>query len=162
MIDIFPQSRETFAELCRYIEHYAELGENSINTKLMAYSSIKSKLELECFLKEKLSYYNLSKMTFEEYVKFVNSLFYTLNVIRKNGIQREDLFDFVQNLYSDVMSDFDDSDVLFERRFSIIVEELIAFTSDPIFWYSDFDVYMKKWDELFKVDWLKRPDRADL
>lgn len=26
MIDIFPQSRETFAELCRYIEHYAELG----------------------------------------------------------------------------------------------------------------------------------------
>lgn len=26
MIDIFPQSRVTFAELCRYVEHYAELG----------------------------------------------------------------------------------------------------------------------------------------
>jgi hypothetical protein len=25
MIDIFPQSRETFAEHCRYIEHFAEL-----------------------------------------------------------------------------------------------------------------------------------------
>lgn len=54
------------------------------------------------------------------------------------------------------MSTADEKDVLFERRFSGITEELTSFCADPMFWYTDdFEFFIKKWQKSFEGDWYK-------
>jgi len=117
---------------------------------------IKSKLDFENFIVENLNYAVISNMTFDAYKKFVYFSFFKLNELKLNGLEMTDIESFVKNHYSNVTSLSDDADVLFERRFSSITEELIGFCPDPIFWSTDFDLYIKKWDKLFEVDWFRK------
>jgi len=118
--------------------------------------TIKSKLELEVYLTNNLNYSIISKMDFNEFKEFVLLLFREMNKLKKDGLEREDVFDFIQNLYNNQMSIVDETDILFERRFSGITEELISFCADPIFWYTDdFEIYIKKWEGAFEGDWYK-------
>jgi hypothetical protein len=122
----------------------------------MGSRTIKSKIELEIFLTNNLSYSVMSKMDFKEFKEFVCFLFRELNELKKDGLEREDIFDFIQNIYCNEMSIADETDILFERRFSGITEELTSFCADPMFWYTnDFDTFMKKWQIEFEGDWYK-------
>ena len=118
--------------------------------------TIKSKLELEVYLTNSLNYSVISKMDFNEYKTFVINLFNELNELKKEGLEREDIFDFTQNHYFKKMSIENETDVLFERRFSGITEELISFCADPMFWHSEFELFIKKWENAFDGDWYKK------
>lgn len=118
--------------------------------------TIRSKLELEVYLRNSLNYSAISKMAFNEYKTFVINLFNELNELKKEGLEREDIFDFTQNLYFNGMSIENEIDVLFERRFSGITEELISFCTDPMFWHSEFELFIKKWENTFDGDWYKK------
>lgn len=115
----------------------------------------KSKAEFESFITENLNYPTISKMAFEEYKDFIYLVFTKLNRWRENGLNREDIDSFVNKHYSNVMDFCDIDDVMFERRFSGVTEELVEFCSDPMFWGTEFDLYMKKWERMFKGDWYK-------
>ncbi len=118
--------------------------------------SIKSKFDLEVFLIHNLNYSVISKMNFNDYKNFVVKLFNVLNELKKEGLKREDIYDFIQNLYFNEMTKENEANILFERRFSAITEELNAFCADPMFWYSDFDSFMRKREKAFDIDWYKK------
>ena len=122
----------------------------------MENGTFKLKLEFENLLTNNLNYSVISIMDFDQYKDFVISLFKELNQLKKKGLKREDIDDFVRKHYANVTSFADDTDILFERRFSAITEELNHFCADPFFWNTDFDLYMKKWHRGFEVDWYKR------
>ena len=115
----------------------------------------KLKIEFETFLLENLTYPVISDMNFEEYKSFVFDVFRRLNELKNLGINKQDIGDFVQKLFTEVMDVANDSDIMFERRFSSITEEIYEFCPDPFFWNTDFDIYMKKWDRGFQTDWFK-------
>lgn len=121
----------------------------------MVYRTFESQLDFENFIEENLNYEIISNMTFEEYKRFVFFLFKQLNKLKINGLERNNISVFVNNHYSKITSSADEDDILFERRFSSITEELNAFCSDPIFWYSDFSLYIKKWEKMFEGTWYK-------
>jgi hypothetical protein len=121
----------------------------------MEYSKIKSVIDFKKYLIDNLNYLVISTMDFNEYKDFVYKLFSKLDELRNSGMQKKDIEDFIQNHYASVISNVDDNDILFERRFSSITEELLEFCSDPFFWNSDFDLYMKKWARGFEVSWFK-------
>ncbi|UUC46721.1 hypothetical protein [Flavobacterium cerinum] len=121
----------------------------------MENSAFKSKIEFEKYLEDNFNYHTVSKMNFDDYRIFVIELFSRLYELKKNGLEKEHIYDFVNKYYSNVMENADDSDIMFERRFSAVIEELSEFCSSPFFWDSDLDVYFKKWDKLFQIDWFK-------
>lgn len=122
----------------------------------MESSTFKSAIEFEFFLKMNLNYEVISTMDMNEYKIFVKDLFKGLNELKKRGLERKDIFEFVQNHCYNIMSFADEDDVIFERKFSAITEELIEFCSDPSFWNSDFDIYIKKWDKRFETSWYEK------
>jgi len=113
-------------------------------------------IEFEVFISENLTYQNLSKMNFEQYSSFVYNLFSRMNNLKQQGIRRDLVDKFIHTHYSLIMMSANDADVLFERRFSAITEELTEFCSNPFFWETDFTLYMQKWKKLFQIDWLKK------
>lgn len=117
---------------------------------------LKLKATFELFLEKNLNYSIMSKMTFEEYKSFVFVVFDRLNELRNLDIIREDITPFIQAFYYNESFNIDDSDILFERRFSAIVEEIEEFCPNPHFWETDYKVYLKKWDRWFHQDWLKK------
>jgi len=124
----------------------------------MGDSTIEQKLNFENFIFENLNYTVVSKLTFNEYKSYVYLFFSKLNEFKLKGLQKNDVESFVKNHYSNVMSMADENDIIFERRFTSITEELIEFCSDPFFWNTDLHVYMKKWDKLFDSKWFKVAD----
>ncbi|WP_254050320.1 hypothetical protein [Myroides sp. N17-2] len=104
----------------------------------------------------KLTYSVMSKLTFEEYMSFVYAFFSELNTMRNKGLKKEDVDSIIKKQYSDVISVFDDNDVMFERRFEVFNEELTEFCSSPLFWNTDFTEYMKKWQFAFQHKWFKQ------
>lgn len=122
----------------------------------MGIRTFKSKIEFESFLEEKLNYLTISIMSFDEYKSFVYDLFDRLNKLRNLGVDKDEIKDFVHKHFSNVMSAADDSDILFERRFASITEDIIEFCADPFFWETDYSVYLQKWDRAFKHDWFKK------
>jgi hypothetical protein len=121
----------------------------------MESSTIKSKIAFKKLIEENLTYSMISNLTFEEYKKFVFSFFTEMNRIRSEGIKKEDVDSFLNKHYSNVMVSSDDDDVMFERRFTTIMEELTEFCSSPHFWRTDFDIYMEKWNKFFLISWFK-------
>ncbi|MQP52964.1 MULTISPECIES: hypothetical protein [unclassified Flavobacterium] len=118
--------------------------------------NLNSKIELEVYLTNNLNYSVISRMDFNEFKEFVLKLFKEINELKNEGLKRDDIFDFIQNLYKNEMSMADEKDVLFERRFSGITEELTSFCADPMFWYTDdFEIFIKKWQKSFEYDWYK-------
>ncbi|MVO10870.1 hypothetical protein GOQ30_16990 [Flavobacterium sp. TP390] len=114
----------------------------------MENSTIQSAIDFQNFITNNLTYPVISKMSFIDYKKFVFKLFEDLNYLRNQGLKRDDISNFVNTHYSRITEFSDDADILFERRFSGITEELIGFCSDPIFWYSDFSIYKRKWERV--------------
>src|SRR6476469_7106866 len=100
------------------------------------------KLEFENLISENLTYAVISKMTFDEYKKFIVLLFSKINQWRNEGLTRDDIDSFIKQHYSKITSTDVDTDVLFERRFSAVTEELQEFCADPHFWNTNFEVYM--------------------
>ncbi|EAZ96066.1 hypothetical protein FBBAL38_01565 [Flavobacteria bacterium BAL38] len=52
-------------------------------------------------------------MDFNEFKEFVLKLFKEINKLKNEGLKRDDIFDFIQNLYKNEMSMADEKDVLF-------------------------------------------------
>ena len=122
----------------------------------MENGTFKLKLEFENLLTNNLNYSVISIMDFDQYKDFVINLLRELNQLKEEGLGREEVDDFVKKHYTNVTAFADDTDILFERRFSAITEELIHFCADPFFWDTDFDIYMRKWYKMFETDWYKR------
>ncbi|MBD3842021.1 MAG: hypothetical protein IE909_09090 [Campylobacterales bacterium] len=112
-------------------------------------------LEFKQFVIDNLNYPNLSKMNFDEYKLFFYNFFDKMNHFRNNGLTFEDIENFIREHDSNIMSEANDADVMFERRFSVITEELLLFCADPFFWYTDYDIYMKKWEKAFESYWFR-------
>jgi hypothetical protein len=108
------------------------------------------------FLKDKLTYPAMADMDFKKYKVLVVDVFNRLNDLKSLGVNEEEIKDFINKYYYAVMGFEEDEDVLFERRFSAITEEIVEFCPNPFFWDTDFDIYMKKWDKFFQMDWLKK------
>lgn len=119
-------------------------------------TSKETRLEFEKYLTGNLNYSTFSKMTFDQYQEFIINLFTRLNELRNSGMLRREIEDLINQIYRKE-SDFFDNDVLFERRFTSLTEEILEFCPDPFFWSTDFDIYMKKWEKAFKIDWFKDP-----
>jgi hypothetical protein len=102
----------------------------------MEYSTINNKIELENFLYKYLNYPVISKMKFNEYKVFVFFLFEEVNKLKINRLKIENVMEFVNNHFSEF---YEDSDEIYERRFSFITEELVGFCADPRFWFHDFN-----------------------
>ena len=122
----------------------------------MANNTIQSTIDFQNFITNNLTYPVISKMSFSDYKNFVYNLFTSLNRLRNQGLKRDDINNFVNTHYSKITEFSDDNDILFERRFSGITEELIGFCSDPIFWQTDFDIYKKKWERRFENSWYEK------
>lgn len=112
-------------------------------------------LKFREIIKNRLNYFVISKMNFGEYKHFVYTLFDDVNNLRKDGLTYSYASNIIHEQFYEV-SDFGENDVLFERRFSIITEELSEFCSGPYFWQTDHKTYMKKWERILKSDWLVR------
>ncbi|QEE50113.1 hypothetical protein FUA48_11135 [Flavobacterium alkalisoli] len=112
--------------------------------------------EFKNFIENNLNYPVLSVMSFDDYKSFVIKVFTRLNELKNMGITKNEINSFINKHYSNVMVDANDNDILFERRFSAITEDIVEFCVNPFFWSIDFDVYMKKWDKLFATDWCKK------
>lgn len=112
-------------------------------------------MEFEIFIKENLNYQTISVMSFDEYKSFVYDLFNKLNKLKNLGVNIDEVKDLVHKQYSIVTQSADDSDILFERRFSAITEEIVEFCPDPFFWKTDYNVYIRKWERAFEHDWFK-------
>ncbi|MGV7108068.1 hypothetical protein [Flavobacterium sp. U410] len=128
----------------------------------MEYSAFESKLDLEQYIIKNFNYDVISKMTFDDYKKKVYHFFTELNKLKENGLKKGDIEDFLSNHYSSVIDVSDDDDILFERRFTIIIEELVEFCPAPFFWDIEFSDYKKKLDIYFESYWLKQvtPDSS--
>lgn len=114
------------------------------------------RIEFEVFIKENLTYESLSKMSFDQYSFFVFNLFKKIDNLKRQGIEKDLAIEFINKHFSFVMESADDTDILFERRFSAITEEITEFCSNPFFWETDFVLYMQKWEKLFQIDWFKK------
>ncbi|RYJ44539.1 hypothetical protein [Flavobacterium beibuense] len=121
--------------------------ENNINQAVTAFKN---------FIENNLNYHVLSVMSFDDYKSFVVKVFALLNELKSMGVTKNEIYSFINKHYSNVTSAADENDILFERRFSAITEDIIEFCANPLFWSTDFDVYMKKWDKLFATDWCKK------
>jgi len=121
----------------------------------MESSTIKPQIEFENLVNNNLIYGKISKMSFEQYKEFVFYFFTEVDKFKKKGLRKDDVKDHVMKNYSDVMSTFDDDDILFERRFEVFNEELIEFCSSPFFWSTNLETYFKKWNRRFDIDWYK-------
>ena len=117
-------------------------------------STFKPKIEFENLVKENLNYYKISKMSFEEYKDFLFFFFYEVDKLRMEGLKKNDVEKIISKNYSDVISNFNNNDFMFERRFEIFNEELIEFGSSPFFWQTDIKKYMEKWKKLLYIGWF--------
>jgi len=100
-----------------------------------------------------LSYNHISKLTFSEYQSFVFDLFYWLESLKNEKINFDELVTFVKGIYYKESEYFDD--IMFERRFVKIAEEIYHFCSKPYFWETNYEIYILKWHEIFESSWLK-------
>lgn len=116
----------------------------------------KSKKEFESFIEENLNYSIISNLTFEEYKNLVFDIFTRLNELKNLNINKDDIKEIINRHFSKVMMSDNDSDIMFERRFSGITEEIVEFCSAPFFWETDFNLYKRKWDKYFESDWFKK------
>lgn len=122
----------------------------------MENNTIKPLVDFKELVESHLTYYIVSKLTYEEYKSFVFSFFTELNRIRNEGVKKEEVDTFLNKHYSNFMVSSDDNDVMFERKFTAIMEELTEFCSSPHFWKTDFTIYMQKWGRLFLISWFKQ------
>ncbi|EHO13468.1 hypothetical protein MODO_3350 [Myroides odoratimimus] len=82
------------------------------------------------------------------------AFFTELDSIRNRGLEKVCIDQFLNSYYSYVMVSGDD-DVMLERRFTSIMEELTELCASPFFWKTDFTIYMEKWESFFKSSWFK-------
>lgn len=119
-------------------------------------STSKSQIEFENLVIDNLTYKRISIMSFEEYKEFVLYFFTEVDQLKQKKLRKENIENFIKKHYSDTMSNFDDNDDLFERRFEVFNEELLEFCSSPFFWNTSLETYLKKWDAYFNNDWFKK------
>jgi hypothetical protein len=107
-------------------------------------------------LTEELSYIFLKNMSSVIFKNYVTNLFRKLADYKTQGLIKEDLTLFINNLFYEVSDRFEE-DKLFEQRFGIISEEIMALDISPNFWDMGLEDYLRKWDKYFeyeeKGDW---------
>lgn len=113
----------------------------------------RQQLEFQELINHHLTYSIMVGMPFEGYKKLVLKIFNNLSALRNQGLMWRDVNKLVKAHYS---LHIDDTDILFERRFSGITEEVTGFCSDPQFWTTDFESYMLKWERMFATGWYEK------
>ena len=112
-------------------------------------------VEFKVLLLQKLSYSEMSNMNFDEYKVFVFYFFREVDSLRRNGLLKEHIYSFVNEYYGEVISNVDEDDIMFQRRFEVFIEELMEFCSFPFFWETEIEIYLKKWERVFESNWFK-------
>jgi hypothetical protein len=104
--------------------------------------------ELKNIIKKELDYNCISKLSLNEYHKFIYDFFKILTLYKQQGIKKEDVEDFVNKLYNSQSSYFED-DAIKEDMFSFITEEILNFCPSPFFWDISLEEYMLKWEKVY-------------
>ncbi|KGO90959.1 hypothetical protein Q766_20690 [Flavobacterium subsaxonicum WB 4.1-42 = DSM 21790] len=109
---------------------------------------LREKLVLE------LSYQFMKNMTRDEYFIFAKGIFAYLIPYKNNGLTEKDMFSIINpEIYHGQYLKMDTEEI-FGMRLETLLNELIAYCGTPIFWDSDFDDYIKKWDDYYKMGYF--------
>ncbi|MDF2553610.1 MAG: hypothetical protein K0R77_2885 [Chryseobacterium sp.] len=104
--------------------------------------------ELKDIISEKLNYNIISKLSVDEYRKFIYDFFNILSLYKQQGVKREDIEGFINKLYTNQSSHFS-GDIIKEDMFSFITEEILNFCPSPFFWNISLEEYMQKWEKIY-------------
>lgn len=104
--------------------------------------------ELKIIIKKELDYNYISKLSIDDYIKFIHDFFNILTTYKQQGVKKEDIEEFINKLYT-FQSSYFNGDVIKEDMFSFITEEILNFCPSPFFWNISMKEYMEKWEKLY-------------
>ncbi len=104
--------------------------------------------ELKEIIEKELNYNYISELSIDQYSRFIYNFFGILTLYKKEGITKEDIEGFINNLYTS-QSVYFSGNIIKEDMFSFITEEILNFCPSPFFWNIPLEEYMKKWEKIY-------------